>query len=158
MQRPYAETKLAAILYLQLYGKLIASELLLNAISDWYNRGYIADWNVGDWLCVRLLSPLLDKEKNNVLAPLERWNQNKYLWKARASLVSFAVCKKIGTYPNEIERFSITLIHRPERFCKAAVSWVLREYSKVDSETIKNFLDKYKSLLIPKITKNTTQY
>jgi hypothetical protein len=56
----YAEDRLAGVLYLENY-LLHSTEwrALLGAIEDLFRNGLIFNWNVCDWLCVRVLGPLI---------------------------------------------------------------------------------------------------
>ncbi len=74
MRQPFSEDKLAAVLYLQLYWKKADPALQLSLISRWLDEGWISDWNVCDWLCVRILTPLLDRAPGVVIPVLQEWN------------------------------------------------------------------------------------
>lgn len=158
MEQVYTESKLASIIYLQLYWKNAESGLILKLISEWFENKWISDWNVCDWLCVRLISPLIDKDAENIIEELTIWNKSSYLWKARASLVPFAESKNISRHSKTILSFSEFLIKREERFCKTAVGWVMRQYSKTDSELVTSFLDKHEEWLTKEVIDNATKY
>ncbi len=158
MLQEYAEDKLAAILYLQLFWKGTNEEITLELVSNWFDEGLITDWNICDWLCVRILSPMVDNMAEITLLELSQWNNNKNLWKARASLVPFAQSKTIAKHTEMIKEFSTVLIKREERFCKTAVGWVLREYSKVDSNLVTTFLEEHKDWVTKEVGKNATKY
>ena len=158
MSQEYTEDKLSAILYIQLFWKNQNAENILKLISSWFDKELITDWNVCDWLCVRLLSPLLDREPKPSISEFSRWNNSQNLWKARASLVPFAQCKTIAQHSGTILRFSEVLIKREERFCKTAVGWVLRQYSKIDDRLVTDFLEQYKNWSTKEVIKNATKY
>lgn len=158
MQQPFTEDKLAAILYLQLYWKGQAAGPQLELISHWFDQRWISDWNVCDWLCVRLLSPMVDRSPEQALPVLKAWNADEYLWTARASLVPFAQCKSITEHTHTILEFSTTLIQREERFCKTSVGWALREYSRHDKEFVLRFLKEHKEWTTPEVVKNARKY
>jgi 3-methyladenine DNA glycosylase AlkD len=159
MRSKLAEHKLAAILYIQLFwlGKQ-KNTFLLRIISDWFDEGYIFDWNTTDWLCVKVLGPMLDSGDREVLWTLKTWNRHPYLWKARASLVPFAVSKRILEHSKHIERFSDFLIRRDERFAKTAVGWVMREYSKWDEDFVLAFLSKHVKHTPWEVKRNALKY
>jgi len=155
----FAEEKLAAILYIQLFwlGKQ-KNSFLLSLISDWFDERYIFDWNTTDWLCVKVLTPMIDSLDPQVIWILKRWNRDPYLWKARASLVPFARARSIEDHAREIERFSDILIRREERFAKTAVGWVMREYSKHDEEFVLTFLSKHVKYTTAEVKRNALKY
>lgn len=158
MSQEYTEDKLAAILYLQLFWKGKNNKETIGLISEWFDKELITDWNVCDWLCVRLITPMVDNWTEQTLTELSKWNKNKNLWKARASLVPLAQWKTIDQHEKIIREFSIELIKRKERFCKTSVGWVLREYSKKDSDFVTKFLSDYEKWTTKEVIKNATKY
>ncbi|RLD70068.1 MAG: hypothetical protein DRI98_08910 [Bacteroidetes bacterium] len=159
MKGHFAEQKLAAILYVQLFwlGKK-KNTFLLSMITDWFDHRYIYDWNTTDWLCVKLITPMVDSGDEKVLWYLKRWSLDGYLWKARASLVPFAQCRHLEEHSAVIERCADILIRRPERFAKTAVGWVLREYSKSDEEFVLNFLSRHVKYTTSEVKRNALKY
>ena len=157
MTSKYTEDKLSAIIYIQLYWNRTNEHEKIALISDWFDKELITDWNVCDWLCVRLLTPMIDNWTKDTLRELKKWNRNQNQWKARASLVPFAQCKSLDKHQNLIEEFSIELIKRDERFCKTAVGWVLREYSKIDPSFVTRFLYEYENWTTKEVIKNATK-
>jgi 3-methyladenine DNA glycosylase AlkD len=158
MKNENTEPKLAAILFIQIYWKSKNYEDILNISSSWFDNQWISDWNVCDWLCVRLLTPILDKEPELAISVFGKWNKSENLWKARASLVPFAQSKKIERHSKKIQQFSAELIKREERFCKTSVGWVLREYSKTDIKFVMDFLEQNKDWTPKEVVKNATKY
>lgn len=158
MTSEYTEDKLSAIIYIQLNWNRTNEPEKIALISDWFDKELITDWNVCDWLCVRLLTPMIDNWPKNTLRELKKWNKNHNQWKVRASIVPFAQCKSLDKHKNLVEEFSIELIKRDERFCKTAVGWVLREYSKIDSGFVTRFLDENKKWTTNEVIKNATKY
>lgn len=159
MRGHFAEQKLAAILYIQMFwlGKK-KNSFLLSLINDWFDDRLIFDWNTTDWLSVRIITPMLISGDEKVLWYLKRWSRDSYLWKARASLVSFAACPNMEDHAQVIERSADILIRRPERFAKTAVGWVLREYSKTDEEFVLNFLSRHVKYTTSEVKRNALKY
>lgn len=158
MGSEYTEDKLAAILYIQLFWKGSYTDETLLLISEWFDNELIFDWNVCDWLCVRILTPMIDASAALTIPALRTWNTDLNLWKARASLVPFAQCKTIGIHKDIVHEFSAVLIQRQERFCKTAVGWVLREFSRIDRDFVTAFLSDYGPYTTPEVVKNATKY
>ncbi len=158
MEQPFTEDKLAAILYIQLYWKKTDESITLNLIREWFDNHWITDWNVCDWLCVRILTPLIETSAIATINELANWNLSANLWKARASLVPFAPVKAIENHRDVILQFSGVLIKRKERFSKTAVGWVLREYSKKDPELVQNFLSAHEQWTTSEVVKNALKY
>lgn len=158
MAGDYAEEKLAAIIYLQLYFKSGSESEVLGLVSSWFDQNYIYDWNVCDWLCVRVLTPFINSASAKSIPEFKKWNSSENLWKARASLVPFAPLKNITEYADEIYAFSAALITRKERFCKTAVGWVMREVSRYDKSYVSRFLSEFSEHTTPEVVKNATKY
>jgi len=158
IQQEYAEDKLAAIIYVQLYLKDADVKFQLSMISNWFDKRWVYDWNVCDWLCVRLLTPLVDKYPKQTIAELKKWNKDKYLWKARASLVPFAQCKTLREHLKVVNEVLGFLIKREERFCKTAVGWVLREISKSDKNYVLKFLEVHRQFITQEVIKNAQKF
>lgn len=158
MSKEYTEDKLAAILYIQLFWNGKHNQEKLNLISNWFDQNRITDWNVCDWLCVRILTPLVEEFTESTIRELKQWNGHKNLWKARASLVPFALCDNLSEHKITIQKLSAKLIKREERFCKTAVGWVMREYSKIDAKFVTNFLTKHEKWTTNEVIRNATKY
>ncbi|MEN8156837.1 MAG: DNA alkylation repair protein [Bacteroidota bacterium] len=159
MRGDFAEEKMAAILYVQLFWlDRMDRSFILDLVNDWFDDRLIYDWNTTDWLCVRILTPLVDSGDPEVLWKLKRWNRDPYLWKARASLVAFAQATALTGHAKNIELFSDILIRRKERFAKTAVGWVMREYSKHDPEFVLTFLRKHVKHTTSEVKRNALKY
>ena len=159
MRGSYAEEKLAAILFVQLFwlGNQ-RNSFLINLVSDWFEDRLVFDWNTCDWLSVRILSPLIDSGEEEVIWKLKGWNRDSYLWKARASLVPFARANSIASHGKSIYRFSDILIRRKERFAKTAVGWVMREYSRHDPEFVLDFISRHAKYTTAEVKRNALKY
>ena len=159
MRGRYAEEKLAAILFVQLFwaGKQ-KNSFLMNLISDWFDQRYIFDWNTTDWLSVKVLAPLVDSGDPGVIWILKKWNTDSYLWKARASVVPFARSRNLHDHSRDVYRLCDILIRRKERFAKTAVGWVLREYSKIDPEFVLSFLSRHVKYTTAEVKRNALKY
>lgn len=159
MRSHFAEHKLTAILYVQLFWlENHKRSFLLNLFADWFDQRYIFDWNTTDWLSTRLITPLLDSGDEKVLWELKKWNRDPYLWKARASLVPFAHAKHLKDHARTVEQFADILIRREERFAKTAVGWVLREYSRLDEEFVLDFLSRHVKYTTWDVKRNALKY
>jgi 3-methyladenine DNA glycosylase AlkD len=155
----FAEEKLAAILYVQLFWlDSQKPRFLMNLISDWFDDRNIYDWNTTDWLSIRILAPLVDSGDQEVIWKLKRWNRDPSLWKARASIVPFARVSSITDHAAVIDRFADILIRRQERYAKTAVGWVLREFSKHDPEFVLDFLSRHVKYTTAEVKRNALKY
>lgn len=158
MSQVYTEDKLAGILFLQLFWKGKREKDILDLVQTWLDKRWISDWNVCDWMCVRILTPILSANPNLTLPYLEKWNYDSYLWTARCSLVPFAALKEVMFFKEDIKKLATVLIQREERFCKTAVGWVLRVISKQDQEYVRSFINENKIWLTKEVIGNACKY
>jgi len=131
----HAEDKLAGVLLL---AETLAPLGVLQPRRDLprfaaaLDDGALADWNVVDWFCVKVLGPRLAADPDGWADGVAAWRSAPGVWRARASLVPFTVVAHDPRHADRIARGCAALIARPERFAKTAVGWVLREVSRQD--------------------------
>jgi 3-methyladenine DNA glycosylase AlkD len=93
LEEDYTEDKLAGVRFLQ--------EIFLPAGAlDWrsdlprfarlFDEGYISDWNVCDWFCVKVLGPLAEQQGEACARAISEWREADGVWRRRASVVAFA--------------------------------------------------------------------
>lgn len=146
--QPYTEDKLAGILFLQ--------EILLPAGEiDWradlprfaalFDSGQIADWNVCDWFCVKVLGPLVEREGADCARAIADWQTGDTLWQRRAAAVAFVnlAAKGDDNFPGFIRLVldvCAALVEDPARFAHTGAGWVLRELSVADPQAVDEFV------------------
>lgn len=158
MTHGYTEPKLTAILYAQLYLKMEDISRILPSIEAWFDEGDIFDWNVCDWLCTRFLTTALNEKPTIMIPTLKGWIFDTGIWKSRAALVSFAEASDKSKHLEDVQMMCRVLIKREERFCKTAVGWALRTYSKEFPDFVKTFLEEYQEFTTAEVRKNATTY
>jgi 3-methyladenine DNA glycosylase AlkD len=154
-----AEYKLAGILIYQLFvlGRA-ENDQILDRIEKLFEHKYIYDWNTCDWLCVRVLTPIIDKGTRHDMVRIRGWNEREYFWHARAALVPFAQSDSLSKYYRTLTKPMHSLIIRKERFAKTSVGWVLREISKFDMTYVETFLQTNKEHLTREVMNNALKY
>jgi 3-methyladenine DNA glycosylase AlkD len=155
----YAEDKLAGILFLQyyLYDKF-DWKLLLNKFDKLFVNGYIYDWNICDWFCVRVLGPIIKENGLPCAKVIFKWNNAKNVWQARCSVVAFANLTKERKFTPLLLKSCSVLIKREERFAKTGVGWILRELSKTDKNSVVDFINKDKKHFSKESLTNSIKY
>jgi len=140
-KEPFAEDKLAGILFLQnfLYDKL-PWKVLLGKYEEIYANRLIFDWNICDWFCVRVLGPTVKENGMECAEAIVSWKDAEYLWQARSSVVAFVNLSSDARYYPYIQEACGALIKREERFAKTSVGWVLRDISRVDENFVESFI------------------
>jgi 3-methyladenine DNA glycosylase AlkD len=147
----FTEDKLAGIL-------LLTEKIIPEGDVDWdaalirfaryFDDGLLADWNVVDWFCVKALWALVDSQGETCGRAVMGWADAENLWRARASVVTFANVASKGerVFPGFGERLlesCATLIVRPERFAKTGVGWVLRGLADSEPEAVHRFAERH---------------
>ncbi len=166
LEEDYTEEKLAGILFLQ--------EILLPAGTlDWrsdlprfarlFDRGYIRDWNVCDWLCVKVLGPLVELRGEVYARAISQWREADSVWQRRASVVAFANLARKGdlNFPGFTEMVLENCSHllgSQERFIQTGVGWVLRELSRSDEDRVIDFVEANVECFSREGLKNATKY
>ena len=154
-----AEDKLAGVLLLQnyLFDK-ISLEYMIKQYDMIFQEKLIYDWNICDWFCVRVLTNTIKKYDVDAANIISSWKDDKYLWKARASVVAFiGLTKDDRYYPHIFENCSV-LIKREERFAKTAVGWILHDIYKIDEKVVFNFIDNNLTYFDKESLKNALKY
>ncbi len=155
----YAEEKMAAIFLLQLYlCHTMDWRPLLKTVETCFRHEWIHDWNISDWLCVKLLSLLIEKHGRPCASAIAQWNSAENLWQARCSVVAFVAHTRCPEYRSWLLSSSAILIRRPERFSKSAVGWIMREFSKHDLQLVIDFLHNYRLSLNREVVRNALKY
>ena len=96
---------------------------LLDEAVDHFNN-----WASVDWLCLRVLQPLLMKYRAETLRLLKKWNLSDNMWKGRASVVAFV--RKIGSsgeFTDSVLEFCDNLIWDKEDLVRKGVGWALKD-------------------------------
>jgi 3-methyladenine DNA glycosylase AlkD len=100
-----AEYKLSAILIYQVLviGNISDSDLI-NNINIYFDNGYIFDWNTCDWLCVRILTPIIENGNTAEIDSILNWSNKENYWQARAALVPFTQSKNLKDFVHDLNQ------------------------------------------------------
>jgi 3-methyladenine DNA glycosylase AlkD len=166
LEEDHSEDKLAGILFLQ--------EILLPAgaldfrsevprFERLFDGGYIHDWNVCDWFCVKVLGPLVEQQGRACARAISKWREAKSVWQQRASVVAFVNLAKEGerNFPGFTEMVldnCTHLLESRERFAQTGVGWVLRELSRSDEGRVIGFVEANLDRFSREGLKNATKY
>jgi 3-methyladenine DNA glycosylase AlkD len=166
LEEEYTEDKLAGVLFMQ--------EILLPAGAlDWrsdlpqfgrlFDEGYIRDWNICDWFCVKVLGPLVEQQGEACARAISEWRETDSVWQRRASVVAFANLASEGdqNFPGFTEMLLDNcsyLLRSQERFAQTGVGWVLRELSRSDEDRVIGFVETNLERFSREGLKNATKY
>ena len=138
LARSLAEDKLAGILLMQEHLAPIGEiswRRDLPRLAEVFDQGHIWEWNTCDWLCVRVLGPMIESGGPSCAEAVVGWRHAPGLWRRRASVVTF---ENLAGKPEKTSAGMVgqlldtcqVLVADPERFSQTAVGWVLRELSR----------------------------
>lgn len=157
----YTEDKLAGTLFLAeilLPEGAVQRQRDLKRFSILFNAGYIYDWNVCDWFCVKVLGPLIEAGGEPWAKDISAWRDAENLWLARASIVPFTKVASDENYYPLIDKSCAVLIKRDERFSKTAVGWILRDISKHDREFVEQVIENNLAYFSTESLRNALKY
>lgn len=148
LQQPVAEEKLAGISIMQELllpaGELIAVRDLPD-LAALFDAGYIADWNTTDWICVRVLGRLIERDGRPTAELIASWTDAPGLWRRRAAAVGFVPVADQGDalFPGLVDMVidvCAANVTDPERFAQTGVGWVLRVLSTAAPQRVYSFI------------------
>src|SRR3712207_5853265 len=149
LEADYTEDKLAGVLFLQ-------EILLLVGALDWrsdlprfarlFDQGYIHDWNICDWFCVKVLGSLVEQQGEACARAISEWREANSVWQRRASVVAFANLASKGDrnfagFTGMVLDTCSQLLRSQERFAQSGVGWILRELSRSDEGRVIRFVE-----------------
>ena len=138
LEEDYTEDKLAGTLFLQeilLPAGALDCRSDLSRFARLFDEGYIRDWNVCDWFCVKVLGPLVEQQGGACARAISEWREANSVWRRRASVVAFVNLASKGdrNFPGFTEMVLDNCSHllgSQERFVQTGVGWVLRELGR----------------------------
>jgi len=154
IEQPMTEDKVAGILVLQ---ELLGPQLRatdLPAFARLFSDGHLAEWNVVDWFCMKVLVTLVDRPagRREVARALGQWRTGDTVWQRRAACLAFIKIAPQGEaalagLPELILTTCATVVWSHERFDQTAVGWVLRELSRAEPVRVETFLRRHALLM-----------
>ena len=166
LEEDYSEDKLAGVLFLQ---EILLPEGALEWRSELprfarlFDQGYIRDWSICDWFCVKVLGPLVEQQGEECARAISEWRAADSLWQQRSSIVAFANLASEGdrNFPGFSEMVLDNCSHllgSQERFVQTGVGWVLRELSRSEEGRVIGFVEANLDRFSRESLKNATKY
>jgi 3-methyladenine DNA glycosylase AlkD len=160
--QPVTENALAVYVLLQdATLQRLEPERDLPTIASWFDDGHVADWNSCDWLCVRVLGPMIERHGEPAARTIAAWHDAPGLWRRRASVVAFVnlVGRAEEPFPacrQLVLNACASVVVDPERFAQTGVGWVLRELSTADPAAVAAFVDAHRSAMSTEALRTAT--
>jgi 3-methyladenine DNA glycosylase AlkD len=166
LEEDYSEDKLAGVLFLQ---EILLPEGALDWRSDLprfarlFDQGYIRDWSICDWFCVKVLGPLVEQQGEPCARAISEWREADSVWQRRASVVAFANLAKEGDqyfpgFTGMVLDNCSHLLESQERFAQTGVGWILRELSCSDQGRVVGFVEANLGRFSREALRNVTKY
>lgn len=96
-------------------------------------------WDTVDLLASNLVGPLVMQNKELIPQVIEGWATHDNMWLRRSALL-FQLKYKLATDSALLYRYIITNGDSGEFFIQKAIGWALREYSKTNPESVRQFI------------------
>ncbi len=139
----FAEDKFAGIFLLQNCIDKQPSGKTLGFLKRVFRRGDIYDWSTNDWLCVRVLDPLILKNNDKSAERIAKWRSAKNLWQKRSSIVAFRGAGRVGLHHNLIAEIIEDLADSSERFIQTGIGWCLSDMSRNHTQTARKLFNRH---------------
>ena len=143
------EEKFAGIFFLNHFKRSFNKETI-DLLEEQISK-YCDTWAFCDSSCIRVIGPFLGKKNNHQLAEktIEKWSQSDNLWIRRASMVILLkiVMMKKGFDENYVFELVEKMFKYPEDYIQKGIGWLLKTCSKVNPNSIFNYLIKNKERL-----------
>jgi len=102
-------------------------------------------WDTLDAIASNLVGPCLLQNRHHQ-QKLDEWAEHDGLWVRRAALLAH-LKHKDQTDVDALERTILTEVVDDQFFIQKAIGWVLREYSKMDAEWVRRFIQRHRKQL-----------
>lgn len=158
LAEPMAEDKFAGILYLQNFLKSADPSLTLPVVEDAFANGQFYDWSTTDWLCVRVLDPMIIRHGKPVATRIAGWSKVADFWQRRASAVSFRHAVNDPDLYGLMEEVIDRLIIEDARFIQTGIGWLLADWSKLDPDHVAALVEKHFDRLSREVIDRHTKY
>lgn len=153
MRQKQSEDKLAGVLLLAEHAldklRLQHCDALAQPLAD----GSLADWNVVDWYCVKVLGPFITAgaDCSKRAYSIASWRMATSLWQRRASTVAFVNHASAGVelftgFTDLLLKICEANAADPARWTRTSVGWLLRELSKHKRGVVQRFVEQHVEL------------
>jgi len=134
---PEREFQYAALFLLEKNTKKLTSEHIELAEKLIITKSW---WDTVDYLAANIVGTILKKQPKLISTYAEKWIHSNNIWLQRTALL-FQLKYKKETDELLLYRYIRTCISSKEFFIQKAIGWVLREYSKVDPDSVIRFVE-----------------
>lgn len=113
-------------------------------------------WDTVDSIATKLMGYLLQKY-DHLQKNMDKWILDPNLWIKRSAIL-FQLKYKDKTDEKKLFDYCKKTMNEKEFFIRKAIGWALREYSKTDNSSVRDFVDKNRSFLSNLSIKEASKY
>lgn len=99
-------------------------------------------WDTVDMLAQKAVGKIARSFPDVIEENIEFWNDSDHLWLQRSAIL-FQLKYKEQTNEDLLYRYIITHSQSKEFFIQKAIGWALREYSKTNPDSVRQFMEKH---------------
>jgi 3-methyladenine DNA glycosylase AlkD len=135
--QPHREEKYIAVRLARRFSRFITVESL-PLYERLIREG--AWWDFVDEIAGHLVGRVLAKSPDETWPVLDAWLDDEDMWIRRTALLA-QKRQKEDTDQERLFRYCLARAHEDEFFIRKAIGWALREYSYVDPEAVRGFVE-----------------
>ncbi len=102
-------------------------------------------WDTVDDVAVRLVGPLWLRH-HAISTNIDRWITDDNMWIRRSAIIC-QIRWKASTDIKRLFSYCAASMHEKNFFMRKAIGWALREYSKINPQEVKKFIEAHRSLM-----------
>lgn len=99
-------------------------------------------WDTVDYLAASLVGSYLKKFPERIVSLTNQWMESENMWMQRTCLL-FQLKYKSATDTELLDKFIMPLAGSKEFFIRKAIGWILREYSKTNSDFVIDYVESH---------------
>ena len=109
------------------------------------------DWSTNDWLCARVLGPLIRRHGMVSAIRVAEWRSSGSLWQRRTSAVALRAVADQTAFQPLIAETVACLVKERQRFIQTGVGWLIADTSRHSPEFATELADRHIDDLSPEV-------
>jgi 3-methyladenine DNA glycosylase AlkD len=151
--RPEREYQYFACAYLRRYVG-VGSSALLTTVRDLITTK--SWWDTVDTLAAHTVGPLVAAHPR-LVSTMDAWIEDENIWLIRTAILHQLQYKQ-RTDAERLFRYCARQAGHREFFVRKAIGWALRQYARIDPESVRSFVDSHRTVLSPLSIREATRH